>query len=249
MSGSKPIQSTVHNLVVRQLGLQPYTSVLAAMQHLTGQRDTTTDDEIWLVEHPAVFTQGQAGKAEHLLAPGDIEVVKVDRGGQVTYHGPGQLVVYLMLDLKRLKLGVRELVALMEQSVVQLLAEFAIDAYPKADAPGVYVQQASGASEEPSSKSLELAQVESKIASLGLRIRRGCSFHGLALNVDMDLAPFSRINPCGYAGLAMTQMSDLPTAVAAVCSVDLVGFRLQQILTEKLGYNAALVTKQPYSTV
>lgn len=253
MTATGSTQSTASNLIVRQLGLQPYAPILAAMQQLTQQRDSGTDDEIWLVEHSPVFTQGQAGKAEHLLAPGDIEVVKVDRGGQVTYHGPGQLVVYLMLDLKRLKLGVRELVALMEQSVVQLLAEYAVEAYPKADAPGVYVQQPASAN-EPESTAFELAKVEltkveSKIASLGLRVRRGCSFHGLALNVDMDLAPFSRINPCGYAGLAMTQMHDLSTVPAADCSVDAVGLRLQQILTDKLGYNAALVTKQPYSTV
>ena len=243
MTATGLTQSTVSNLIVRQLGLQPYVPVLAAMQQLTQQRDSVTDDEIWLVEHPPVFTQGQAGKAEHLLAPGDIEVVKVDRGGQVTYHGPGQLVIYLMLDLKRLKIGVRDLVALMEQSVVQLLAEYAIDAYPKADAPGVYVQQVPGNNKQSPK------QFESKIASLGLRIRRGCSFHGLALNVDMDLAPFSRINPCGYSGMAMTQMRDLPTDSAADCSVAAVGLRLQQILTQKLGYNAALVTEQPYSTV
>ncbi|WP_407312593.1 lipoyl(octanoyl) transferase LipB [Pseudomonas sp. nanlin1] len=173
----------------RELGEQGYVPVWQAMQRFTDQRDASTPDEVWLVQHPPVFTQGQAGKAEHLLLPGDIPVVKVDRGGQVTYHGPGQLVVYLLLDVKRLGFGVRELVSRMEQCLIDLLAGYGIVAAAKADAPGVYVQGA-------------------KIASLGLRIRRGCSFHGLALNVQMDLGPFARINPCGYAGLAMTQMCD-----------------------------------------
>lgn len=173
----------------RELGEQGYVPVWQAMQRFTDQRDASTPDEVWLVQHPPVFTQGQAGKAEHLLLPGDIPVVKVDRGGQVTYHGPGQLVVYLLLDVKRLGFGVRELVSRMEQCLIDLLAGYGIVAAAKADAPGVYVQGA-------------------KIASLGLRIRRGCSFHGLALNVQMDLGPFGRINPCGYAGLAMTQMCD-----------------------------------------
>ncbi len=173
----------------RELGEQGYVPVWQAMQRFTDQRDASTPDEVWLVQHPPVFTQGQAGKAEHLLLPGDIPVVKVDRGGQVTYHGPGQLVVYLLLDVKRLGFGVRELVSRMELCLIDLLAGYGIVAAAKADAPGVYVQGA-------------------KIASLGLRIRRGCSFHGLALNVQMDLAPFGRINPCGYAGLAMTQMCD-----------------------------------------
>lgn len=173
----------------RELGQMAYEPVWHAMQRFTDQRDGATGDEIWLVQHPAVFTQGQAGKAEHLLLPGDIPVVQVDRGGQVTYHGPGQLVAYLLLDVRRMGIGVRELVSRMELALVDLLGEFGIQAAAKPDAPGVYV---SG----------------SKIASLGLRIRHGCSFHGLALNVDMDLAPFTRINPCGYAGLAMTQMCD-----------------------------------------
>ena len=150
-------------------------------------RDDTTPDEIWLVEHLPVFTQGQAGKAEHLLMTGDIPVIQSDRGGQVTYHGPGQQVMYVLLNLKRRKLGVRELVTLLEQTVVNTLAEYGIDAHPRADAPGVYVG-------------------EMKICSLGLRIRKGCSFHGLALNINMDLTPFQRINPCGYAGMEMTQM-------------------------------------------
>ncbi|TCI02951.1 lipoyl(octanoyl) transferase LipB [Corallincola luteus] len=178
------------SLIVRQLGQRPYQQTWDAMRDFTDHRSADTTDEIWLVEHPPVFTQGQAGKAEHLLAPGDIPVIKVDRGGQVTYHGPGQLVAYILLDLRRKKLGVRELVTQIEQAIVNTLKQYDIDAYPKADAPGVYV---SG----------------DKIASLGLRIRKGCSFHGLALNVNMDLSPFQRINPCGYAGLLMTQVADL----------------------------------------
>ena len=174
-------------ILVRHLGLQPYEPVSQAMQDFTDRRDATPPDEIWLVEHLPVFTQGQAGKAEHLLMTGDIPVIQSDRGGQVTYHGPGQQVMYVLLNLKRRKLGVRELVTLLEQTVVNTLAEYDIDAHPRADAPGVYVG-------------------EMKICSLGLRIRKGCSFHGLALNINMDLAPFQRINPCGYAGMEMTQM-------------------------------------------
>lgn len=177
----------LNTLLVRQLGVQPYEPVSQAMHDFTDHRDETTPDEIWLVEHQPVFTQGQAGKAEHVLVPGDIPVVQSDRGGQVTYHGPGQQVMYVLLDLKRRKLGVRELVTLLEQTVVNTLAEFGIESHPRADAPGVYVG-------------------EQKICSLGLRIRKGCSFHGLALNVAMDLSPFLRINPCGYAGMEMTQM-------------------------------------------
>ncbi len=175
-------------ILIRQLGLQPWEPVSQAMHEFTDTRDEQNPDEIWLVEHPPVFTQGQAGKAEHILAPGDIPVVQSDRGGQVTYHGPGQQVVYVLLNLRRRKLGVRELVTVLEQTVVTTLAELGIEAYARPDAPGVYVEQR-------------------KICSLGLRIRKGCSFHGLALNVAMDLSPFSRINPCGYAGMEMTQVS------------------------------------------
>lgn len=184
-------------LIIRELGLQHYTNVWQAMQQFTDQRDSSTTDELWLLEHHSVFTQGQAGKEEHLLFPGDIPVVKVDRGGQVTYHGPGQLVVYVLLDLKRRNLGVRALVTLIEQVLVELLAGYGVSAYAKADAPGVYVDGA-------------------KIASLGLRVRKGCTFHGLALNVNMDLSPFSRINPCGYAGMQMIQCNDLggPQSIA-----------------------------------
>jgi len=177
-------------LIIRQLGLQTYLPIWQAMQDFTNNRDAETADEIWLVEHQAVFTQGQAGKEEHLLMPGDIPVVKVDRGGQVTYHGPGQQMLYVLINLKRNKLGVRDLVTALEECVVNTLKEYAIDAYPKADAPGVYVDS-------------------KKVCSIGLRIRKGCSFHGLALNVNMDLSPFQRINPCGYAGLEMIDCAQL----------------------------------------
>jgi lipoyl(octanoyl) transferase len=161
-----------------------------AMQDFTDKRDSNTTDEIWLLEHESVFTQGQAGKAEHILMPGDIPVVDVDRGGQVTYHGPGQLMLYALIDIKRAKLGVRHLVTALEQSVVNLLKDADIDAYAKPDAPGVYVDN-------------------KKVCSVGLRIRKGCSFHGLALNVNMNLEPFQRINPCGYAGLEMVDCAQL----------------------------------------
>jgi len=177
-------------ILIRNLGLQPYDPISRAMHEFTDARDETTPDEIWLVEHHPVFTQGQAGKAEHVLAPGDIPVIQSDRGGQVTYHGPGQQVMYVLINLKRRKVGVRELVTLLENTVINTLATLGIDAHARADAPGVYVQG-------------------KKICSLGLRIRKGCSFHGLALNIDMDLAPFMRINPCGYAGMEMTQVSQL----------------------------------------
>lgn len=173
----------------RELGQVPYEPTWHAMQQFTDSRQADTPDEVWLLEHPPVFTQGQAGKAEHVLFPGDIPVVKVDRGGQVTYHGPGQLVAYLLLDVRRSSMGVRDLVSGIERSLIELLASYGVQAVAKPDAPGVYVDGA-------------------KIASLGLRIRNGRSFHGLALNVDMDLQPFQRINPCGYAGMAMTQLRD-----------------------------------------
>nr|WP_306288139.1 lipoyl(octanoyl) transferase LipB [Pseudoalteromonas sp. WY3] len=179
-----------NTLIVRQLGRQRYLPIWQKMQDFTDTRDDDSADEIWLVEHESVFTQGQAGKDEHLLAPGDIEVIKVDRGGQVTYHGPGQQMMYVLFNLRRLKIGVRELVTWLEECIIESLAEYDIHAYAKADAPGVYVN-------------------DSKIASLGLRVRRGCSFHGLALNVNMDLSPFLRINPCGYAGMNMVQTKEL----------------------------------------
>jgi lipoyl(octanoyl) transferase len=172
---------------VRWLGLVPYEESFEAMKAFTDSRDRDTEDEMWILQHAPVFTQGQAGKAEHVLAPGDIPVVQVDRGGQVTYHGPGQWVVYLLVDIRRRKFGVRDLVDIIEQSIVRLLATLDIASEPRSDAPGVYVNG-------------------EKIASLGLRVRKGCSYHGLALNVDMDLEPFSRINPCGYEGLQVTSI-------------------------------------------
>lgn len=199
--------STPHSpLTIKPLGLVEYVPTWQAMQVFTAARNESTPDELWLLEHPPVYTQGQAGKPEHVLNPGNIPIVQIDRGGQVTYHGPGQLIAYLLFDLKRHKLGVRELVRKLEQSVIDTLAEFGIAAYGKVDAPGVYVQRDG---------------IEAKIAALGLRIRNGCSYHGLSFNVNMDLEPFSRINPCGYSGLQVAQLADYgfidetPASVAA----------------------------------
>ncbi|CBL44021.1 Lipoate-protein ligase B [gamma proteobacterium HdN1] len=192
--------SASSTLIIRHLGLRDYEEIWHAMQTFTDTRGEHATDELWCVQHPPVFTQGQAGKAEHLLATGDIPVIAVDRGGQVTYHGPGQIVIYPLLDLRRMQIGVRELVTRIEHAIVDTLQEIGVSAYPREDAPGVYVQHTQ-------------TQREYKIASLGLRIRKGCSFHGLALNVDMDLEPFHRINPCGFIGLEMAQVRDFqPTA-------------------------------------
>ncbi len=201
------------DLLTKELGLADYQPVLDAMRQLTDSRDENTPDQLWLLQHPRVFTQGQAGKAEHVLAPGDIPVVQVDRGGQVTYHGPGQWVVYLMVDVKRRGMGVRALVTLIENSIVQLLSEFGITAAPDPKAPGVYVDG-------------------NKIAALGLRIRRGRSYHGLSLNVDMDLEPFQRINPCGYEGMQVTSMAQLLPGKAL--DMDSIGRRLIEILRDAL---------------
>jgi lipoyl(octanoyl) transferase len=198
----------------RELGQVDYQPTWHAMQRFTDSRGADTPDEIWLLEHSPVFTQGQAGKAEHVLFPGDIPVVQVDRGGQVTYHGPGQLVAYLLLDVRRSGIGVRELVSRIERSLIDLLASYGVSANAKPDAPGVYVDGA-------------------KIASLGLRIRNGRSFHGLALNVDMDLQPFQRINPCGYVGMAMTQLAD---QVAEPVDISEVSARLREQLVKHLDY-------------
>ena len=188
-----------HQLVVKRLGRQDYELVWKAMHEFTDQRTEETPDEVWLVEHNPVFTQGQAGKAEHLINTGDIPVVHSDRGGQVTYHGPGQLVAYFLINLRRKKLGVRDLVTNIENLVINTLKAYNIDSAARPDAPGVYVDS-------------------KKICSLGLRIRKGCSFHGLALNVNMDLTPFLRINPCGYEGMEMVQVSQVggPDDVEAV---------------------------------
>jgi len=180
-------------LHVRYLGRQPYEPVFEAMQAFTDTRDIDAPDELWVVEHEPVFTQGLNGKPEHLLATGDIPVVQVDRGGQVTYHGPGQIVIYLLVNVRRKGVGVRAMVTAMEQSIINLLSGFGITSEARPDAPGVYVNDA-------------------KVAALGLRIRRGCSYHGLSLNQDMDLSPFQRINPCGYQGLEVTQLKDLGIA-------------------------------------
>ncbi|HYN77844.1 MAG TPA: lipoyl(octanoyl) transferase LipB [Lamprocystis sp. (in: g-proteobacteria)] len=180
-------------MILRRLpGLQDYRVTWEAMRAFTDTRGPSTPDEVWLLEHPPVFTLGQAGRLEHLLDPGEIPVIQVDRGGQVTYHGPGQLIAYVMLDLRRGAIGVKRLVHLLEQTVIDLLAAKGICAAARPDAPGVYVDGA-------------------KIAALGLRVRQGCCYHGLALNVAMDLAPFRRINPCGYPGLEVTQIADRST--------------------------------------
>lgn len=185
--------------LIRELGLQDYADTFKSMREFTLARTAETPDEIWLLEHPPVFTQGQAGKPEHLLLTGDIPVVQSDRGGQVTYHGPGQLVAYVLLDLQRLGYGIRSLVTRLEDALIATLAGYDIQAQSKREAPGVYVN-------------------DEKIASLGLRVRNGRTYHGLALNVDMDLEPFSRINPCGYQGLKMTQIKTLagPTELSRV---------------------------------
>lgn len=195
------------------LGHRPYVPVWQAMRELTDSRNADTPDQFWLVEHDPVFTQGQAGKPEHLLMPGDIPVVATDRGGQVTYHGPGQVVLYPLLDVRRARLGVRDLVNALEKAVIALLAEHGVAAHARPDAPGVYVEDA-------------------KIASLGLRIRRGASFHGVALNVDVDLSPFSRINPCGYAGMAMTRLVDLTDDCPGT---DEISLQLAECLARQLG--------------
>ena len=198
--------------LVRDLGRQPYEPVWRAMQRFTDTRTDETTDELWLVEHDPVFTLGQAGKDEHVLFPGDIPVLHVDRGGQVTYHGPGQIVLYPLLDLKRLKVGVKDYVCRIEQAMIDTLADWNIHAQRREGAPGVYVNGA-------------------KIGALGIRVRHGCTFHGLAFNIAMDLSPFARINPCGFRGLAVTSVVDLggPGTLAAVKPI------LVQALSKRLG--------------
>ncbi len=201
-------------MIVRQLGVKEYSAVFNSMKAFNEQRDENTTDEIWLLEHEPVFTQGQAGKEEYVLMPGDIPVVKSDRGGHVTYHGPGQITAYILVDLKRLKIGVRDLVTLIEQALVDTLAQWQISAAPRRDAPGVYVDG-------------------DKIASLGLRIRKGRSYHGLNFNVAMDMSPWQRINPCGLS-IPMTQLADLvdsPPTIGKVADI------LADNLCAGLGYN------------
>lgn len=199
--------------LVKHLGLVEYEPTWRAMQRFTDERTPATPDEVWFLEHPPVFTLGMNSKREHLLAPGDIPVVQIDRGGQVTYHGPGQLVVYPLIDLRRAKLGIRDLVTALERAVIDYVATFGVTAECRRNAPGVYVDGR-------------------KIASVGIRVRRGASYHGLAMNVGNDLEPFGRINPCGYAGLEMTRTSELggPDSVATVIS------RFQPFLLQSLGY-------------
>lgn len=206
-------------LIVRFLGRVEYASSYTAMREFTETRTPQTTDELWFLEHPPVFTQGQAGKAEHVLAPGDIPVVASNRGGQVTYHGPGQLVMYPLLDLHRRGIGIRGLVSLLENAMIATLARYGIRAFARSDAPGVYVEQRFDGRTEMR-----------KLGSVGLRVSRGCSYHGLSLNVAMDLEPFSRINPCGYAGLRMTQVSEL----GGPSDVDEVGRDLEAVLVDTL---------------
>lgn len=208
-------------LWLRQLGMYEYTPVYEAMQDFTARRDNNSRDELWLVEHPPVFTQGRNSKPEHILDAGDIPVIDIDRGGQVTYHGPGQLVIYTLIDLNRRKLGVRDLVSALERSVIELLADYQLKAVARQDAPGVYVNNA-------------------KVASLGLRIKRGRSYHGLSLNIEVELEPFSRINPCGYEGLAVTRLRDM----GIVDDKDTIAVNLCTRLTTILGYNTlSLITE------
>lgn len=208
-------------------GQQAYNACWREMVDFTNARNETTLDQVWLVEHDPVFTQGQNGQAEHILNAGNIPIVKTDRGGQVTYHGPGQLMLYTLIDLKRLKINVRDFVCALEKSVIAFLESFNVKAYGKRDAPGVYVLTASN--------------VEQKICSIGLRIRRGNSYHGIAFNVMMDLAPFSRINPCGYKGLTLTQLSTLaPDAIDQKATHEQnmreIGLKLTKYLIKQLGY-------------
>jgi len=207
-----------NSVIIRDIsGLQDYTHCWQAMRHFTDQRTDDTLDEIWLLEHSPVFTQGQNGKAEHIIDPGTIPIVQSDRGGQVTYHGPGQLVVYAMVNLKRKKWNIRQLVTALEQPIIQWLADLTITAEAKCEAPGIYVNN-------------------KKIGSVGLRVRRGCSYHGLALNINMDLQPFLRINPCGFAALAMTQFADIsPLKDIKTAKIQLVDYLLRN-----LGYTSPL---------
>lgn len=204
-------------LTIRRLGVVPYQEAFEAMKAFTNDRTSTTSDEIWFLEHPPVFTQGQAGKPEHVLKPGIIPVIQTDRGGQVTYHGPGQLVMYVLMDLKRLNIGIRQLVSKLEDSVIQALADFTIPAKNRCDAPGVYIE-------------------DSKICSIGLRVRKGYSYHGIAFNIAMDLEPFSRINPCGFKNLTVTQVSNFVPEI----TLDAIESKLARYVIKNFGYNVPL---------
>lgn len=219
-------------LVVRLLGRQAYEPLWHRMQAFTSQRDEHTPDELWVLEHEPVFTQGQAGKAEHLLNPGDIPVVKVDRGGQVTWHGPGQLIIYLLLDVRRLSYGVRDLVNLIEDSLIEYLASQGIDAYARPDAPGVYVR---------AGNKVAARWDGAKIAALGLKIRRGCSFHGLSFNITCQLDDFLRINPCGYAGMQVVRLLDLlPDTRFEKTQQDLLNILLRRLGVTQITYSTTL---------
>jgi len=215
-----------NKLIIRQLGLQDYDLIWKKMQDFTAQRDEATPDELWCLEHPPIFTMGLNGKKKHLLNINDIPVINIDRGGQVTYHGPGQLVIYTLIDLARLNIGVKQLVNMIEQSIIELLADYGVNAQGKEKAPGVYVDGA-------------------KIAALGLRIKKSKSYHGLSLNIDMDLAPFLQINPCGYEGLAVTQLVDL----IAITKHKDISECLISHLSKRLGYAKENLTFKPYSSV
>jgi len=206
------------SVIVRELGLCDYKPIWEKMKQFTDQRQPNTPDEIWLLQHNPVFTQGQAGKAEHLHDPKSIPVIHTDRGGQITYHGPGQLIAYTLINLRRKHFSIRQLVTCIEQSVIALLANYQIQAHARCDAPGVYINQ-------------------HKIASLGLRVRKGCAYHGLSFNVDMDLLPFSYINPCGLTNIKITQLNDQikPASIGKVSSL------LRCSLLNKLGYNDAFI--------
>ncbi|MEX2496174.1 MAG: lipoyl(octanoyl) transferase LipB [Woeseia sp.] len=226
MTANRQRLSRLPEVEVRALGRRPFEATWRAMQRYTDQRGADTPDQIWYVEHPPVFTLGLNASREHLLAPGDIPVVQIDRGGQVTYHGPGQLMVYPLLDLRRADLGVRDLVTALERSVIDLLQQEGVEAASRPEAPGVYVHKR-------------------KIASIGLRVRRGASYHGMALNVDVDLEPFSRINPCGFQGLEMTDLARLGLS----CDLQKVAAALQAHLLRNFQQAGSALRPDSRSTV
>ena len=215
----------MRTLIIRQLGVCDYLPVLKKMQEFTVKREAGDKDEVWLLQHFPVFTQGQAGKPEHILDAGNIPIVQTDRGGQVTYHGPGQLVIYCLLDLQALDIGIRYLVNGLESTIISLLAAYNINAHRKNKAPGVYIKN-------------------QKIGSIGLRVRKGFSYHGLALNIDMDLSPFGRINPCGYPDLAVTQLKDW-AAIASVKCINAIENEIIKHFCDEFGYNNTLINNIP----
>ncbi len=225
---TQDVATDSHSLFIRDLGIQPYEKVWQAMSRFTNERDDETVDELWMVEHEPVYTQGQAGKPEHILQRTSIPIVKSDRGGQVTYHGPGQLILYPLINLRRRSLGVRDMVTLLEELVVQWLSAYDLTSYAKPDAPGVY---------------MSIAGKDAKIASLGLRIRRGCSFHGVSINVAMDLEPFGWINPCGYENLSMTQLSQ--HIESSRIDKSTIKQQLTQLLVQQLGVTHTAIIDKP----